>query len=146
MNKYQEAYHRLCANYYGSGITTIDGYPIKYDEEQETEDWATLQELVFKQEKYRWHDLRKDSSDTPDKLKDRFGDEYYEVVFEDEEFNNPRIFFKYDDCDGFGSYHDYYDEKTLGFVDSEFESASDLIGSKIIAWRLIEPFEEARDE
>lgn len=100
-----------------------------------------LGELMKKQEKYRWHDLRKDSSDTPDKLKGRFGDEYYEVVFEDEELNNPRCFFKYDDFDGFGVYRDYYDEKTLGFVDSEFESVSDFMGSKVIAWREIEPFE-----
>lgn len=41
-------------------------------------------------------------------------------------------------CEAFGTYRDYYDENTLGFLDSEFVKDED-----VIAWQpLPEPFKE----
>ena len=35
---------------------------------------------------------------------------------------------------GFGFWHDIYNEKTLGFVDTEFRTNEELGYEKVIAW------------
>lgn len=44
-------------------------------------------------------------------------------------------------CEAFGTYRDYYDKNTLGFLDSEFVKDED-----VVAWQpLPEPYKESED-
>ena len=44
-------------------------------------------------------------------------------------------------CEAFGTYRDYYDKNTLGFLDSEF-----VKDEYVVAWRpLPEPYKESED-
>ena len=68
---------------------------------------------------------------------DRFpedGDErFYMCIVENHEEDLPMFLQYVEDC-GFGSWHDIYDEHTLGFVDSEFKTNEELGYEKVIAW------------
>lgn len=68
MNKYQEAFDKLASidlqvygeDKFGDGRLT----PL-YACECYPDEFKVVQELIDKQEKYRWHDLRKDPNDLP---------------------------------------------------------------------------------
>lgn len=101
-----------------------------------------MNKFIEKQKRYRWHSLRKDPEDTPDKMEGLFGNEFFEVVQEDNEDAIPRASYQYDSESGFGWWNDIYDPVTLGFVDSEFHSLKDEGLADVVAWRLVEPYEE----
>lgn len=59
---------------------------------------------------------------------------FYMCIVENHEEDLP-MFCQYDENHGFGFWHDYYDEHTLGFVDSEFKTNEELGYEKVIAWQ-----------
>lgn len=91
--------------------------------------------------KYRWHDLRKDPDDLPDKLEGGTGMEFYETVQENHEHDEVRASYQFEEEIGWGWWSDIYDPVTLGFVDTEFHELEEEGYEKVIAWREIEPFE-----
>ena len=80
-----------------------------------------LQELIDKEDKYRWHDLRKDPNDLPRNLlgkellicrKSSCGTNYYDLC--------------------------YHDKKGFNYCDSEY---GDIYLDNVLAWKYIEEFE-----
>ena len=59
---------------------------------------------------------------------------YYMCIVENHE-EDPPMYCQYDEECGFGFYQDIYDENTLGFVDSEFQTNEELGYEKVIAWQ-----------
>ena len=58
---------------------------------------------------------------------------FYMCVLENHEEDLP-VFCQYEEGFGFGFWQDYYDEYTLGFIDSEFHTNEELEYEKVIAW------------
>lgn len=124
MNKYQESVERLKSVQVTEGDTLGDLEVWEYIDEdlnpQEfnvVETFDCLQELIDKQEKYRWHDLRKDPNDLP-KLRTK-------VLF-------AIVYFK--ELIGYG---------TADFTEKGFEDGINppsLIKKFAIAWKYIEEF------
>ena len=59
---------------------------------------------------------------------------YYMCIVENHE-EDPPMYCQYNEECGFGFYQDIYDEHTLGFVDSEFQTNEELGYEKVIAWQ-----------
>lgn len=59
---------------------------------------------------------------------------FYMCIVENHEEDLP-MYCQYNEDYGFGFWHDYYDEHTLGFVDSEFKTNEELGYEKVIAWQ-----------
>lgn len=59
---------------------------------------------------------------------------FYMCIVENHE-EDPPMFCQYEEYRGFGFWHDIYDERTLGFVDSEFKTNEELGYEKVIAWQ-----------
>ncbi len=71
---------------------------------------------------------------------------FYMCIVENHEEDVP-MFCQYEEERGFGFWSDIYDEKTLGFVDSEFQTNEELGYEKVIAWMpLPEPYKEREDK
>lgn len=100
--------------------------------------------LFNKQQKYRWHDLRKNPTDLPDVPHPERT--WFEVVQEDNEDCIPRATMQYDDVLGFGFYHDIFDPVSLGYVDTEFTTAEEEGLAEVVAWREIEEFESEEED
>ena len=100
--------------------------------------------LFNKQQKYRWHDLRKNPTDLPDVPHPERT--WFEVVQEDNEDCIPRATMQYDDVLGFGFYHDIFDPVSLGYVDTEFTIAEEEGLAEVVAWREIEEFESEEED
>ena len=100
--------------------------------------------LFNKQQKYRWHDLRKNPTDLPDVPHPERT--WFEVVQEDNEDCIPRATMQYDDVLGFGFYHDIFDPVSLGYVDTEFTTAEEVGLAEVVAWREIEEFESEEED
>ena len=65
---------------------------------------------------------------------------FYMCIVENHEEDVP-MFCQYCEDHGFGFWHDFYDEHTLGFLDSEFKTNEELGYEKVIAWQpLPEPY------
>ena len=65
---------------------------------------------------------------------------FYMCIVENHEEDLP-MFCQYEEERGFGFWRDIYDEKTLGFVDSEFQTNEELRYEKVVAWMpLPEPY------
>lgn len=58
---------------------------------------------------------------------------FYMCIVENHEEDLP-MYCQYVEDIGFGFWHDIYDEHTLGFVDSVFETNEELGYEKVIAW------------
>ena len=99
--------------------------------------------LFNKQQKYRWHDLRKNPNDLPDA--NYPSNTWFEVVQKDNEEELPRGAMQYDDVLGFGFYHDIFDPVSLGYVDTEFTTAEEEGLAEVVAWREIEEFESEEE-
>ena len=99
--------------------------------------------LFEEQNKYRWHDLRKNPTDLPDVPHPERT--WFEVVQEDNEDCIPRAAMQYDDVLGFGFYHDIFDPVSLGYVDTEFTTAREEGLAEVVAWREIEEFESEEE-
>mgnify|MGYP000978363678 CR=1 FL=1 len=80
--------------------------------------------LFNKQQKYRWHDLRKNPDDLPDVPHPERT--WFEVVQEDNEDCIPRATMQYDDEYGFGFYQEIYAARSFGYVDTEFKTVEEL--------------------
>lgn len=66
----------------------------------------------------------------------------YMCIVENHEEDVP-MFCQYCEDHGFGFWHDFYDEHTLGFLDSEFKTNEELGYEKVIAWQpLPDPYKE----
>ena len=65
---------------------------------------------------------------------------YYMCIVENHE-EDPPMYCQYDEECGFGFYQDIYDEHTLGFVDSEFQTNEELGYEKVIAWQQLLPYQ-----
>lgn len=100
--------------------------------------------LFNKQQKYRWHDLRKNPNDLPDA--NYPSNTWFEVVQKDNEEELPRAAMQYDDVLGFGFYHDIFDPVSLGYVDTEFTTAAEEGLAEVVAWREIEEFESEEED
>lgn len=100
--------------------------------------------LFNKQQKYRWHDLRKNPTDLPDVPHPERT--WFEVVQEDNEDCIPRATMQYDDVLGVGFYHDIFDPVSLGYVDTEFTIAEEEGLAEVVAWREIEEFESEEED
>lgn len=107
----------------------------------EARDMAIL--ALEKQEKYRWHDLRKNPDDLPSEKDPAYT--WYECVHENYEEDLCRPYYQFDNGE-FGYWRDKYHPVSLGFIDSEFETIDDMNLEKVIAWRYIEPFEEEESD
>lgn len=95
--------------------------------------------LFNKQQKYRWHDLRKNPNDLPDVEHPERA--WFEVVQKDNEEQLIRARMQYDDDYGFG----FYIESVDGCI--EFTTAAEERLAEVVAWREIEEFEsEEKDE
>lgn len=56
------------------------------------------------------------------------------------------MYCQYDEELGFGFYSDIYDPNTLGFIDTEFKTNSELGYEEVIAWMpLPEPYKESEN-
>ena len=95
--------------------------------------------LFNKQQKYRWHDLRKNPTDLPDVPHPERT--WFEVVQEDNEDCIPRATMQYDDEYGFGFYQEIYAARSFGYVDTEFKTVEELNLAPVVAWKAIEGFE-----
>ena len=95
--------------------------------------------LFNKQQKYRWHDLRKNPTDLPDVPHPERT--WFEVVQEDNEDCIPRATMQYDDEYGFGFYQEIYAARSFGYVDTEFKTVEELDLAPVVAWKAIEGFE-----
>lgn len=94
---------------------------------------GTLEEVREAVEKHKWIPC---SERLPEDGDERF----YMCIVENHEEDLPMFLQYVEDC-GFGSWHDIYDEYTLGFVDSEFRTNEELGYEKVIAWMpLPEPY------
>lgn len=118
MNKYQEALNDL-ENICGDSLYNA-GIP-KYVKEIYTEEYENIKQFIKNQEKYKWHDLRKNPDDFPK-----------------------------EDCLVL-IYANLYDEEQLyhynGFkVDYYSNSGGFCEDCKIIAWKEIERFENIERE
>lgn len=87
---------------------------------------GTLEEVRDAVEKHKWLPC---SERLPEDGDERF----YMCIVENHEEDLPMFLQYVEDC-GFGSWHDIYDEHTLGFVDSEFRTNEELGYEKVIAW------------
>lgn len=85
----------------------------------------TIKRYAAKEEKYAWHDLRKNPEDLPEELKKVY------VYFE---------YFRYGDFNCM--YKDYGVSYQIGGMFHFVNGSSGWRELKIIAWRYIEPFEE----
>ena len=65
---------------------------------------------------------------------------YYMCIVENHE-EDPPMYCQYNEECGFGFYQDIYDEHTLGFVDSEFQTNEELGYEKVIAWQQLLPYQ-----
>lgn len=71
---------------------------------------------------------------------------FYMCTVENHE-DDPPMYCQYDEELGFGFYNDIYDPNTLGFIDTEFKTNSELGYENVIAWRpLPEPYKEDDEE
>lgn len=71
---------------------------------------------------------------------------FYMCIVENHE-EDPPMFCQYEEGYGFGFWNDIYDERTLGFVDSEFKTNEELGYEKVVAWMpLPKPYKENEDE
>lgn len=60
--------------------------------------------------------------------------------------DDPPMYCQYDEELGFGFYSDIYDPNTLGFIDTEFKTNSELGYEEVIAWMpLPEPYKESEN-
>ena len=59
---------------------------------------------------------------------------FYMCIVENHEEDLP-MFCQYEEDYGFGFWQDFYDEHTLGFLDSEFRTNEELGYEKVIAWQ-----------
>ncbi len=100
--------------------------------------------LFNKQQKYRWHDLRKNLTDLPDVPHPERT--WFEVVQEDNEDCIPRATMQYDDEYGFGFYQEIYAARSFGYVDTEFTTAEEEGLAEVVAWREIEEFESEEED
>lgn len=75
-----------------------------------------------------------------DRLPEDCDSRFYMCIVEDHEEDLP-MYCQYEEGYGFGSWHDYYDEHTLGFVDSEFRTNEELGYEKVIAWRQVPAYQ-----
>lgn len=66
---------------------------------------------------------------------------FYMCIVENHEEDLP-MYCQYEEDYGFGFWHDYYDEHTLGFIDSEFETNEELGYERVIAWQQIPPYQQ----
>lgn len=68
---------------------------------------------------------------------------FYMCTVENHE-DDPPMYCQYDEELGFGFYRDIYDPNTLGFIDTEFRTNSELGYENVIAWMpLPEPYKES---
>lgn len=96
-------------------------------------------ELAEERKKHEWIPC---SERLPEDCDNRF----YMCVVENHE-DDPPMFCQYEEEYGFGFWNDIYDERTLGFVDSEFKTNEELGYEKVIAWMpLPEPYKENENE
>lgn len=94
---------------------------------------GTLEEVRDAVEKQKWIPC---SERLPEDGDERF----YMCIVENHEEDLPMFLQYVEDC-GFGSWHDIYDEHTLGFVDSEFRTNEELGYEEVVAWMpLPEPY------
>ena len=100
--------------------------------------------LFEEQNKYRWHDLRKNPTDLPDVPHPERT--WFEVVQEDNEDCIPRATMQYDDEYGFGFYQEIYAARSFGYVDTEFTTAEEEGLAEVVAWREIEEFESEEED
>lgn len=71
---------------------------------------------------------------------------FYMCTVENHE-DDPPMYCQYDEELGFGFYNDIYDPNTLGFIDTEFKTNSELGYENVIAWMpLPEPYKESDEE
>lgn len=99
--------------------------------------------LFNKQQKYRWHDLRKNPDDLPDVPHPERT--WFEVVQEDNEDCIPRATMQYDDEYGFGFYQEIYAARSFGYVDTEFKTVEELNLAPVVAWKAIERIKTASE-
>ena len=96
-------------------------------------------EMLEREEKYKWHVLRKDPTDLPDAPYD----EYYECVHQEHEEDLLYPVYQFDDTTmEFGLWENIFDPVSLGFIDSEFKTIEDMNYTPIVAWRRIKLFQE----
>ena len=114
MNNCQEALDELkhCETYYGLGVKSKQHINNKYSND--------LQKLLDKQEKYRWHDLRKDPNDLPAPLSTN--------IYVLANWNNH--------CLNKYGLVDFSKDSEWCIVDKVFEEID------VIAWKYIEEFED----
>lgn len=131
MNKYQEALDFIIINSCPSHVRCVDCNIEKNCNNLVKNKIDILQELVDKQEKYKWHDLIKDHNDKPQKdgfVLVMFKGEYKPIVVSclNGEFGEYVNFqhFELDECPT-ESYFEFYEDN----------------GEEIIAWRYIDEFE-----
>ena len=65
---------------------------------------------------------------------------FYMCIVENHKEEEPMLCQYEEEC-GFGFYHDFYDEHTLGFLDSEFKTNEELGYEKVIAWQHIPKYQ-----
>ena len=81
-----------------------------------------------------------------ERLPEDFDMRFYMCIVENHEEDLP-MFCQYEEGRGFGFWRDYYDGKTLAFVDSEFQTNEELGYEKVIAWMpLPEPYRESEEK
>lgn len=116
MNKYEEALNILTNIFaeFDQGVI-VDITPIKY--KKGFDSLKMFQELIEKENKYRWHDLRKNSNDLP-------REDVYVLTTS-----------KWED--------DYWMDEIIKCENGKMEWLSSP--NTVIAWRYIEPF-EVQDE
>ena len=100
--------------------------------------------LFEEQNKYKWHDLRKNPDDVPDVPHPE--STWFEVVQEDNEEEIPRAAMQYDDEYGFGFYQEIYAARSFGYVDTEFKTVEELNLAPVVAWKAIEEFESEEED
>lgn len=69
---------------------------------------------------------------------------FYMCIVENHEEDLP-MYCQYEEDYGFEFWLDYYDEHTLGFVDSEFKTNEELGYEKVIAWMQIPKYTPTTD-